>query len=571
MPEKKYIKNTVILFVSMAITKIVGALFKIPLANLLGGTGMGYFSTAYGLYTPVFALTGAAVPTVITRITARSLASGNPGAALSTKRIAMGLFACIGLAGSAAVAVFAEPFAEHIACSPKSTLAIICISPAVVLCCIASVVRGYYEGMSNVVPSSLAAASEAASRAVFGLAMAYAVVYYASYRFRNGLEVFGNTCSTAQQALDYALPYAAAGAVLAVSISEFFGLFTLLAADKKHSKKSSITPAACSRRRVCLMLIKETAPIAASALVINCVSFVDLLTVTRTLTASARANAEYYSRRFSSVLEASGGLSGLPNFMYGSYTGIAMSLFMLIPSFAGMTEKTAIPEITAAWTKQDRKALSESIYNLFRACSMIAAPACFGAAALGAPILSMLYPSRAAEVEVCLNSFTILCLGGIFMTIGSALFGVFQAIGKAYIPLLLMTGSVIVKLVLNPLLMSVPELNIAGAAASSAVGYILMAVGGYVFLRKNLGGSTEIGRAVCVPVMAGVLCGIAAKIAYQYAQKAFGSIVSTFLGIGTGGFVYVILLILNRFFCRSDTKDIFFKKNYKNPLQKSGK
>ena len=44
--EKKYLKNTAILFVSMAITKIVGALFKIPLANLLGGTGMGYFSTA---------------------------------------------------------------------------------------------------------------------------------------------------------------------------------------------------------------------------------------------------------------------------------------------------------------------------------------------------------------------------------------------------------------------------------------------------------------------------------------------------------------------------------------------
>jgi len=59
----RYIKNTAILFAAMAITKIVGALFKIPLANLLGGTGMGYFSTAYGLYSPIFALTAAGVPT----------------------------------------------------------------------------------------------------------------------------------------------------------------------------------------------------------------------------------------------------------------------------------------------------------------------------------------------------------------------------------------------------------------------------------------------------------------------------------------------------------------------------
>ena len=43
--NKKYMKNTAILFASMTITKIVGAVFKIPLANILGGTGMGYFST----------------------------------------------------------------------------------------------------------------------------------------------------------------------------------------------------------------------------------------------------------------------------------------------------------------------------------------------------------------------------------------------------------------------------------------------------------------------------------------------------------------------------------------------
>ena len=75
MTEKKFIKNTAILFVSMAITKVVGALFKIPLANLLGGTGMGYFSSAYGLYSPIFAITAAGIPTVIMRTTARCSAS----------------------------------------------------------------------------------------------------------------------------------------------------------------------------------------------------------------------------------------------------------------------------------------------------------------------------------------------------------------------------------------------------------------------------------------------------------------------------------------------------------------
>ena len=79
----------------------------------------------------------------------------------------------------------------------------------------------------------------------------------------------------------------------------------------------------------------------------NCVSFIDLLTVTRTLKASAEMNAVYFQRQFSDILPAAGGLPGLANFMYGSYTGIAMTMFMLIPSFAGMTEKTSAPEIAA--------------------------------------------------------------------------------------------------------------------------------------------------------------------------------------------------------------------------------
>jgi len=42
--------------VSALIVKIMGAVFRIPLANMLGGTGMGYFSAAYGIFMPVYAV-----------------------------------------------------------------------------------------------------------------------------------------------------------------------------------------------------------------------------------------------------------------------------------------------------------------------------------------------------------------------------------------------------------------------------------------------------------------------------------------------------------------------------------
>lgn len=546
MVEKRYIKNTAILFVSMAITKIVGALFKIPLANLLGGTGMGFFSTAYGLYSPVFALTAAAVPTVVMRITARNAAVGNGQYALAVRKYALILFTVIGVLGTAATAIFAKPFAEYIACSPESVTAIICISPAVMLCCIASVLRGYREGLSDVMPSAAAAVAESLSRAVFGLGISYAVIFYAKDAFMNGRSVFGKNVSTVEQAYSAALPYAAAGAILAVSISELCGLLTLIIGERKFRTHETLPPRCTYRKRdIYTQLIRETAPLAASALVTNCISFVDLLTVTRTLSMSAQQNPEYFYTVFSGIFAECGGLDGLPNFMYGSYTGIAMSLFMLIPSFAGMTEKTAAPEIAAAWERKDERTLSAKIAMQLHAGALIACPACFGAAALAQPIMQLLYRSRSAEVSVCLNSFVILCLGGIFMVMSSAIFGAFQSIGKAHIPLVLMICSVFVKLLLNPILISIPQLNIAGAALASICGYIFMTVTGAAALKKNLPCKFNVFSAVRAPLICGLICGLAALATRNLLQNHLNLLLTIIFSTITGGFIYIILLILS--------------------------
>lgn len=573
MSEKKYVKNTIILFLSMTITKIVGALFKIPLANLLGGTGMGYFSSAYGLYSPIFALTAAGIPTVMMRTTARNVAVGNTGYAAAVKKYALIIFTLIGFIGSCTIVIFSKMFAEHIACSPQSTAALICIAPAVTFCCAASVLRGYREGLSDVLPGAAASVAEAVSRAVFGLALSYSVIYYARYRFHNGYSVFGITASTEQQAYEAALPLAAAGAILAVSISELFGLISLVLSEKHIKRKSGNTllphRKTISARKIVSELLKDAAPIAASALVMNFVSFADLVTVTRAITGSIAAYPEYYTEKYISVLENCGGLEGLPNFMYGSYTGIAMSLFMLVPSFAGMTERTAAPEIAASYERRDMKTLNEKISMLFRSCALIASPACFGAAALAKPILEMLYKSRLAEVSVCLNSFYILCAGGLFMVLSSAMFGIFQAIGKPQVPLILMSGSVVIKFLLNPILIYIPALNISGAPLSSVIGYFVMTVCGMIYLNKVLPQKISLLSLIKKPFIYGALCGGAAYITHFLLANYINTLLNVLFSTLSGVFVYGILLILNFVFGASGIIYEKKEKNLKKPLAKS--
>lgn len=566
--DRKYIRNTAILFASMTITKIVGAVFKIPLANVLGGTGMGYFSTAYGLYSPVFAVTAAGIPTVMMRLTAQNIAANRPGNAVKTRRTALLLFSAIGTLGTLLVALFSVFFAEHIACSPESAPAVIAIAPAVMICCVASVIRGYHEGMSDVVPSSAAAVAEAVSRAVVGLAAAYGVVFWAKNRFECGLDILGRHYADYSEAYSAILPIAAAGAVAAVSVSELCGLISLLISDKR--RRLTVPAGECTDRSLTIAkrLIREIVPVAASALVMNCVSFVDLLTVTRTLQNAVAADSAYFIGNYGAII-AECGADGLANFMYGSYTGVAMTVFMLIPSFAGMTEKTALPEIAAAWERRDIPAAAQHCCTMFRAAASIGFPACLGAAAVGEPLLLTLYSRRAAEVSVCSGAFTILCLGGMFMIIASAMFGVFQAIGKAHVPLILMSFSVGIKALLNPVLMSVPQLNIAGAALATAVGYVFMSVTGAVLLKKYLSPCVNVVSCVWRPFLGSAACAACAYVVYSLMDSHFGNLICVAVSVVSGAFVYGISLIINSDFRKNRRlikhRAFFSQKHLKNP------
>ncbi len=130
------------------------------------------------------------------------------------------------------------------------------------------------------------------------------------------------------------------------------------------------------------------------------------------------------------------------------------------------------------------------------------------------------------------------------MITGSALFGVFQAIGKAYIPLILMTCAVAVKAVLNPILMSVPMVNITGAAVSTAAGYMIIAVIGSVILSRQLSSEISVVRCVFKPFVSAVLCAGTARVVYCLTGSGLHKPFNVVLSVLAGALVYGISLIL---------------------------
>lgn len=74
--EQHVVKGAMILLAATGLVKLIGALFKIPLTNLLGGEGMGYFSTAYGLFNPMYAVSVAGFPVALSKLVSQYRAEG---------------------------------------------------------------------------------------------------------------------------------------------------------------------------------------------------------------------------------------------------------------------------------------------------------------------------------------------------------------------------------------------------------------------------------------------------------------------------------------------------------------
>lgn len=531
--NRSFFKNTVILFVAMFITKIIGAVLKIPLTNLLGGTGMGYFSTAYSFFNPVYTVLAAGLPIIVTRLAAQSIACKKYGETRQIKSAALTISVVAGIIGTVFIFIFSSAFAKYAAGSPESLWAILAISPSVIFCCIASAYKGYYEGLYDMMPTAISQVTESIVKAVLGLGLSGMVLYLGKEGVVREEDV---------------LPLAAAAAVLGTTIGELCGTLSLMIRSK--AKSDGITeedilssPPASGKSTLIKKIIRDALPISLGSVIINLGSFIDLLTISGGIQECFVKNPAYFMDTYTLAVSESG-LQSFGNFVYGSYTGIVLSMFMIITSLTALIGKSALPRISAAYECKDREDVRKNISILFSGIFVIGLPLCLSLGVLAEPVLTLLYPVRAAEVSVSIAPMTVLCMGGIPIALCGGLFAVFQAVGRFDLPIKLMMAGSAVKLILNLLLLRVPYLSISGAALSTVVSHMTVMILGIISLGSAAKVKVRIFSLFVKPFAAAFGCAVTALLSYYLLYCNYSAVLRMLFTVCTGGIVYVMLILL---------------------------
>ncbi len=561
MPQKNgtrkshsFFQGALILSLGTIIVKIIGAIFKIPLTNLIGELGMGYFNTAYQIYLPVYTIATAGFPIAVARMVAASMAQRRFRDVRRIYKIAIPLFVISGLLGTFIMFFGARPYANAIH-SPNAVYCIWAMAPTVFFCCVVSVQRGYYEGLRNMVPTAVSQIIEALCKLFAGLLCAYLVMKEGLAQYAETGTVFGYAAGSQEEALNIALPYAAAGAISGVTVGAVLGFIYLwlrhrVKGDGITEQELVFSPAAAPGKDLLRTLMKISIPVCLGALVVNLGALIDVTFLQSRLGTIA---PDVLRNIFGSAIPAAIANDELTSYLYGSFT-LAQNVSMLVPTVAQALGVSALPTITEAWTGGDRKNIQSSVESVMKISALIAFPAGFGLLAMSGDVLSLLFSQRPNGVLIATPLLMILAVTVILMTISVPVNSMLQAVGRVDLPVKLLAVGMLIKLAMNYTLVAVPEINLRGACYGSVACYLLITLLGVYALCRQAKIKLRWFSVFLKPAFAGAVCGAAAKGVSMLLAGRTPANAATLLAVGAAAVVYLFVLLLTRTLSKQDIR-----------------
>ena len=554
-----------VLAVATVIVKLIGAVYKIPLTNLIGAEGYGYFTGAYAVYTPLYAISMAGLPVAVASMVSRNVELGRVKDAQSLFSISKRLFLFIGLACTALLVIIAYPYSKIVG-APDNFISIIAIAPCVLFCCLLSAYRGYYEGLNNMTPTGASQVIEAVFKLVIGLAGAYIFMdksmdFYRENSVDGALELFGKAVGSESEALSVIYPYAAAVAILGVtfgSVASWLYLRTLYKRKGDGFTREELvnSPEARSSKELRKELLKIAIPVAASSIILNVTNMIDDFTIRARLNFALEQGGEIIKSMYAEALAASQTLdSGISTYLYGIH-GSVINIKNLVPTITLTLGISAIPVISKAWATRDTGSVKSSTESALRVTMMLGLPAGFGLAALSEPILGLLYSSTAEIIPIAAPMLRTYGFAMFLFAVATPMTNILQAVGNTRAPIISIIAGAVAKIAYNYIMIGKPGINVQGAAGGSVACYVVMVAINLYELVKTTHVKLDFVSVFLKPFIAAAACGGTAWAVFGLLTGNMGldSKLSCIVAIGFGASIYAIVLLLIKGIVKDDVE-----------------
>ena len=463
--KQNFLQGTALLAMATAIVKVIGALYKIPLNAIIGEQGFGYFNTAYEIYNVLLMISTAGLPVAMSRMISQASSLDHYGQVRRIYATARGIFLGLGIAGSLLMTLFCRQLAVF-QNQPDAWFAIGCLGPCLLLICIMSTFRGFFQGQSNMLPTSISQVLEAVTKLIVGIAAALIL-----------LKVTGE------------VPMAAGGAILGVTSSCMVSAIYLFSVFRKSFRAmpvtgEEVTSFGATAKGMLIIAIPITLGSAG----------LQILTMLETKLYMGQLLSHGYSQDQADTMK-------------GIYN-MTQTIFDMPCAFITPITISIIPAITAQLTLENHSGARETEESAARITGLISMPCAFGLAVLAEPVTALLGGYTGEKLALATTLMTILGISIMFNAVVLVTTAIMQAHGHAGRPVINMLIGGVLKLAAVYILTGNPNIGIVGTPIGTLLCYLSICVLNILSIKKLLPQAPRLVSNLLRPFLAAAIMGV---------------------------------------------------------------
>ena len=522
MKKRSFVFGAILLGISSVLCKVLGAVYKIPLTNILGVQGMGIYYLIFPIYAFLLSITASSFATVIAKKISSAFGKNDFNKIMEYFSCGLILLLVLGVIFGGFLCALAKPIAS-LQGVEGAYICYVVIAPAIIAVCVQSAFKGLFQGLQDMVPTALSQILEQLVKLSLGF-------LFAKLMFSRGVI------------------YGALGAIVGVCLAEVISclFFVVYYFVFKFKNKVLFTfkKVKYNKIKTIFEILKEGLPFVLSSVILPMSLVIDSFLIINAL--------KYLGFEKGFATSLLGVNSGMINTLIGLPTAICGGICVVI-----------IPYISFALNKLDYKSIESKVKLSIKITIFLCVPCILFFSLFSKEILLLLY-SGSFFGEASLNlASTLLIVSSInvlYLSLLQITTSILQALNRSFIPVLSLSVALIFKVVFEVFMVTNPYLNIVGAVISNSVCYFVSCAINIFFIKKEIHLEFSFYKLVFCPIICSLISSFGA---FVFVKKifSFSNLISVGLAFLIAGLGYSILIFVLRAIEKEEIKALFNKRN----------
>ncbi len=513
--SNSFLMQGMILAAAGIISRLIGLAYRIPVNNILGDEGQGFYGCAFSIYNIALLLTSYSLPLAVSKLISARVAGKQYKNASRIFKSALIFAVTVGSLVAALVYFLSDFIAGTVMKLELSAYALRVLAPGLLIVAVMGVLRGYFQGMGTMLPT-------AASQIIEQIVNAIVSVIGASYLVEMGKKA-------AESKVTPSLPaaYGAAGGTLGTVSGALFGLIFLLFLMRAYwpkMKKKIARDYSTDLENysyIYKVLLLTIAPVILSTAIYNVSETVD-------------------QAIFSNIMIGQGHTAVETAELLGMFTGKYNTLIHIPLAVANAFGSSLIPSLTAAITAGTKKEVRQKINMVIRFAMIIAIPSFVAFLVFSKPVLSLLYNGNidTPAKMLMLGSITV-----VFYCLSTVSNAILQGVNKMSTPVKHAAISLVIHLISVVVMLSVFKLGVYSLVIGNIIFSLSMCILNQLAIKRATGYHMEVRQTYLLPLIAAFVMGIMILIVYNLSNNFIPDKIATLITIVIAMMVYAVGLL----------------------------